>query len=107
MGMQRTIVYAGPPPPWPAVREQLYARDYPVEMRMIDGQLAFPDEEPPDEWRELRVSIHQGMTTLRREGNRIVVVTWGNAEGPVRQAWEALTAALAETGEGRIEDSAG
>ncbi len=46
---------------------------------MIDGQLAFPDEEPAADWRELRVGTPQGMVTVRRGKERMVFVTWGNS----------------------------
>ena len=46
---------------------------------MIDGELAFPDETPADAWRELRVGTPQGMVTVRRDRDQVVLVTWGNA----------------------------
>src|SRR5205814_1612460 len=62
MGMSQTVTFSqGKPPAWPAVRDLLAGRGYPVQMRMIDGELAFPDEEPPETWRELRVASSQGM----------------------------------------------
>src|SRR3712207_8342677 len=35
---------------------------------------SFPDEVPPEGWRELRVGTPQGMVTLRREGGAVVCV---------------------------------
>jgi hypothetical protein len=87
---------------WKAVRELLSQRGFPIQVRMIDGQLAFPDEEPTEEWRELRLGTPHGMVTVRREPDRVVLVTWGNAEPPLIQAWNALTWAFAEAGGGRI-----
>jgi len=49
----------GQAPSWPAVCALLARRGYPVQMRMIDGQPAFPDEAPPDDWREVRVAATQ------------------------------------------------
>jgi hypothetical protein len=44
---------------------------------MIDGELAFPDEEPPEDWRELRIGTPEGMmVTIRRERDRVVLVVW-------------------------------
>jgi hypothetical protein len=74
---------------------------------MIDGELAFPDEAPPEGWRELRVGTAGGMVTVRREPGRVVCVTWGNAQGEMLQAWHALTWAFAEAGGGRVELPAG
>jgi hypothetical protein len=76
-------------------------------MRMIDGQLAFPDEEPAELWRELRLGTPQGMVTVRREPDRVLLVTWGNAEPPLIQAWNALTWAFARAGGGQILGAAG
>src|SRR5262249_56077648 len=80
---------------------------FPVQLRMIDGELAFPDETPPDAWKELRVGTPQGMVTLRREPGRLVLVTWGNADAPLRQAWNALTWACAEVSGGAVQTDAG
>jgi hypothetical protein len=103
MGMDQTVTFGGKSlPPWPAVRDLLRQRGYPLQMRMIDGQLAFPDEEPSDVWSELRLSTPQGMVTLRRSGNQITFVTWGNADAAMRQAWNALAWAYAEVGEGQV-----
>jgi hypothetical protein len=76
---------------------------FPVQMRMIDGQLAFPDEQPTPSWAELRVGTPQGMVTVRREPGRVRLVTWGNADAAMRQAWNALARAFAATGNGLIE----
>ena len=102
MGMEQTVTFAGAVPAWAAVQGALAGRGFPVQTRMIDGQPAFPDEAPPEPWRELRVGTPAGMVTLRREPDRVVLVTWGNAEGELRQAWNALTWALAEVGAGHV-----
>jgi hypothetical protein len=108
MGMEQTVTFpGGAVPAWAAVRDLLAGRGYPVQVRMIDGELAFPDEEPPEPWREVRVGTPGGMVTLRREPGRVVCVTWGNAEGGLLQAWNALTWAVAEAGGGRVESPAG
>ena len=54
MGMEHRVDF-GPRgcPHWSDVAADLAARGFPVEMRMIDGQLAFPDETPPENWHEL------------------------------------------------------
>jgi hypothetical protein len=40
---------------WPAFRELLASQGCAVEIRMIDGELAFQDESPATTWQELRV----------------------------------------------------
>jgi hypothetical protein len=100
--MDQTVSFTGPPPSWGAVRDLLAGYGYSVQMRMIDSQLAFPDEAPPEGWRELRVGTLDGMVTVRREPGQMVLVVWGNADAALRQAWNALAWALAEVGGGRV-----
>ncbi len=108
MGMEQTVTFpAGDGPPWGTVSALLAARGFPIQLRMIDGELAFPDEQPPEGWRELRVGTPQGMVTLRREAGCVRLVTWGNADRPLLQAWNALTWALAQAGPGQVETQAG
>ena len=108
MGMEQTVTFApGRAPTWEALRELLAARGFPVQLRMIDGELAFPDEVPPAEWRELRLGTPQGMITLRRQPDRITTVTWGNAEPALRQAWNAITWACAEVASGQVLSDTG
>jgi hypothetical protein len=107
MGMEQTVRYRTTPPVWLAARDLLAARDFALQMRMIDGQLAFPADQPPEAWRELRLGTPQGLITVRREANCLVFVTWGNAEAGLRQAWNALAWAFATVGGGEIETEAG
>jgi hypothetical protein len=107
MGMDQTVAFQGPPPPWQAVADLLSRHGFPVQPRMIDGQLAFPDEQPPDDWRELRVGTPSGMVTLRRHADAVVCVTWGNADAAMRQAWNALAWALARAGGGQVATTQG
>ena len=96
MGVELRVTF-GPeaPPLWPAVAESLGGHGFTVQLRMIDGELAFPDETPPDAWRELRIGTLHGMITLRRETDGITLVTWGNADANLRQASNALAWGLA------------
>ena len=107
MGMEQAVNFSDTLPTWNAVQTLLAGRGYPVQLRMIDGELAFPDEAPPAAWKELRVGTGQGMITVRREGNRLVFVTWGNADAEMRKAWNALTWAFAAAGGGQIETAQG
>jgi hypothetical protein len=108
MGMEQRVTFrGGATPSWEAVRDLLARAGYAVQVRMIDGQLAFPDEQPPPSWQELRVGLPQGMVTLRRQGDDWVLVTWGNADAGLRQAWNALAWACAESGGGRVQTPEG
>ena len=87
---------------WTELTAYCNARAFPLQLRMIDGELAFPDETPPHDWRELRISTSGGMVTLRRDNDGISVVVWGNADDAMRQAWNALTLVLARVTGGSI-----
>jgi hypothetical protein len=108
MGMDQTVSFVGrPAPTWAVVAALLRQRGFPVQMRMIDGQLAFPDEVPPEGWQELRVGTPQGMVTVRRQAGALAFVTWGNADAAMRQAWNALAWAFAQAGGGQVQTAAG
>jgi hypothetical protein len=94
MGMERRVPLAGGGPAWPAVAGAVARAGCPVQMRMIDGELAFPDEEPPDGWRELRVAHGGAMVTVRRGEGEVVLVAWGNADEAQLRLWEALAEAF-------------
>ncbi len=97
MGMDQKIVFAPPNlPAWAQFADALAQRQFPVQLRMIDGELALPDETPPHDWRELRVSTAAGMVTLRRETDGITLAIWGNADEEMKQAWNVLASVLAE-----------
>jgi len=101
MGMDQKVLFAPEKKPtWPQLAQLLASRTLPVELRMIDGELAFPDETPPDTWRELRVGTPAGMITLRREPDGITLVIWGNADQKLLRDWNTLAAALRELADG-------
>jgi hypothetical protein len=106
MGMEQTVRPVGELT-WESLRDFLGQRGYPLTLRMIDGELAFPDEVPPATWRELRVGTPQGMVTLRRGEGAVTLVTWGNADAGLRQAWNALVWACAAVGGGLVETERG
>ena len=104
MGMELTVRFNSAPPAWTAVRDLLALRGSTFQVRMIDGELAFPDEQPPDHWRELRLSTPHGMMiTVRREADKLKFVTWGNADAGLQEQWHALARAFAEAGGGTVE----
>jgi hypothetical protein len=95
MGMEKRVPVAGDVPAWSSVAEELARAGCPVQMRMIDGELAFPDEAPPEGWRELRVAHGGAMVTVRREPGAVVLVAGGNADEAQRRLWDALVEAFA------------
>ena len=102
MGMERVVTFPDAGPPWAAVRDRLSAAGRAVQMRMIDKLPAFPDEDPPHDWSELRVSFGGGMLTLRRETGRLRVVVWGNADAALLRDQEMLARACADASGGTI-----
>lgn len=97
MGMDQKVVFPKEKTPtWPALVQHLAAKQFSIDLRMIDGELSFPDETPPDTWRELRVGTPGGMITLRREPDGITLVVWGNADDKLRDAWNTLAASLTQ-----------
>ncbi|HLJ96972.1 MAG TPA: hypothetical protein VKU02_27660 [Gemmataceae bacterium] len=109
MGMEQAVTFtAGSRPTWPAARKLLVSSGFVVQVRMIDGELTVPDEEPPENWRELRLGTAEGrMVTVRGEQDRVVLAIWGNADAGLVQIWNALTWAFAEAGKGNIHTADG
>jgi hypothetical protein len=111
---QRVIIPPGAALPWSALAGRLAAHGFAVQLRMIDGLPAFPDEEPTDDWRELRVGTPAGMVTLRRGDPAapgtpaaVAVVVWGNAGPELQRAANALLWASAAVAGGRVETPSG
>jgi hypothetical protein len=100
--MERTITFVGPPPSWQSIRDQIAAKGLTVQLRMIDGLPAFPDESPEDGWRELRISTAGGMMTLRLEAGRLSVVVWGNAGSDLMAEWDAVVEACSTAVNGSV-----
>jgi hypothetical protein len=104
MGMAQTIIFdANCNVSWPAVRSFLDSKGFSVQVRMIEGELALPDEQPPEQWRELRLGTPAGMVTVRRQPDRITLVVWGNADSALVRARDLLTWAFARASLGQIE----
>jgi len=104
MGMDRRVSLGPTSFSWQQFSELLAAKGWPVQLRMIDGELSFPDETPPEAWRELRIACRAGMLTLRREANVITVVTWGNADAGLQEAWQMVAWGVATATAGQIEE---
>jgi hypothetical protein len=65
---------------WPAFLQAVTVAGKNLEMRMIDNMPAFPDETPEPAWKEVRVTLGNGMLTLRRSTAELSVIVWGNAD---------------------------
>jgi len=106
MGMTLTITYPGAAPLWSVIRERSLPFTGPMQLRMIDGLPAFPDEQPEEGWRELRLSVSGSMLTLRR-GAQDECIIWGNADAALQRAWQAIAYACADAGNGLIPTEQG
>jgi hypothetical protein len=108
MGVEQTVTLpAEAALPWTTVGSRLAGQGFPVQLRMIDGLPALPDEAPTADWRELRVGTAAGMVTLRRTPTGVGVVVWGNADPALLAAANSLLWAVAEVAGGRVETPAG
>ena len=108
MGMDQKVAFpSANMPTWAQFADLLAQRNLRVQLRMIDDELALPDETPPHDWRELRVGSSAGMVTLRREADGITLAIWGNADLHMRQDWNALAWALGALTGGTIRTATG
>ena len=104
MGLDQRIIFPpGLAPPWPAFVDRLKAHGVGCQLRMIDGELSFPDETPPEDWRELRLSTPHGMITLRRELDGLSLVIWGNADAELLAVRDKLGGVLLELTQGKLQ----
>ncbi|MCE9562196.1 MAG: hypothetical protein K8U57_09095 [Planctomycetes bacterium] len=108
MGLDRTIRFpTAETPAWEAIRAQLVRVGETGQLRMIDGLPAFPDEDPAENWKELRVGTAAGMVTIRRGAGVLMCVVWGNADPAMNAAWAKVIWACATAGTGVIDTPAG
>lgn len=92
MGLDITVKCSTPE--WSRIAGRL---PFAAPLRMIDGMPAFPDEDPPAEWQELRVALPAGMVTLRRVEGGVQLVTWQNIGDELLNQRDVLAAAIAAT----------
>ena len=102
MGLTLTVRPGTPLPAWPRIAAEMQRRGLAVHIRMIDGQLAFPDESPPDDWRELRLGTPGGMVSVVRSADAVAAVVWGNADEGLRRDWHTIAAVLADLTGGSV-----
>ncbi|MBX7104632.1 MAG: hypothetical protein K1X57_11160 [Gemmataceae bacterium] len=93
MGMEIEVRCAALPD-WATLAARLRAAGLAPALRMIDGMPAFPDEEPPAEWQELRVTLPAGMVTIRRMPDGVRLVTWGDVGADMIAQRDTLAVAI-------------
>lgn len=103
MGLQQSVDFeSATVPEWKQVGDLLVHHGFAVQIKMIDGQLAFPDETPGPEWSELRLGTPGGMVTVRRVQRAVDFVVWGNADALLFASRNMLMWAFAAAGNGSI-----
>ncbi len=103
MGLEHIVRFSGGKlPELTRVMTLLNERGFPVQLRMVDGELTLPTEGPPERWTDVRLGTPTGMVTLMRRGQDLAVVTWGNADEAMQRGWNAVAWAVAKAGAGEI-----
>ena len=87
MGLEVTVDDARP------LAEALAALDD-VSIVMIDGALVMPRTAPPATWSDVRLKTPAGTFALKRRGDAVAIVAFGNADDAARAMQSRLAAAL-------------
>ena len=96
MGVERLVRCPAGVPGWATVAARLTAAGHAPAVRMIDGLPAFPDEEPPADWRELRFAVGGCMVTVHRAAGGVRLVTWGTGDPALLAALDACERAWSD-----------
>lgn len=107
MGVQRLVTFPVGEPTWPAVAAKLAEAGEIPAVRMIDGLPAFPDEQPADGWREVRLGFAAGMVTIARSTSGWRLTVWGTDDPALVRVQAVCTWAAADAGAGLIHTDAG
>jgi hypothetical protein len=81
-------------PQWPEFLAKAATVGVALQLKMIDGLPAFPDETPEESWQELRISTANGMITLRKTADALDLITWGNADDNLQKDVQTLMQCL-------------
>ncbi|MFO0936468.1 MAG: hypothetical protein U0798_08165 [Gemmataceae bacterium] len=94
MGFERTVASpGGVKPSWERVSQSLRNEGESPVLRMIDGLPAFPDEQPAENWTELRVGLSGGMVTIRWKAGTVSCVSWGTQDAGLSASFERVVRA--------------
>jgi hypothetical protein len=106
MGLSYEIHFpGGHAPAWDTIFNALTHHGVTTQLRMIDGVPALPDETPPNDCHELRITCGVGMLTLRRKNANYTCTVWGNADTELLKMLRRVVWVCAEVGDGVISDS--
>ena len=102
MGVQRIVTFPAGEPTWPAVAAKVAEAGEVPTIRMIDGLPAFPDEQPGDGWREVRLGFAAGMVTVARSPGGWRITVWGTDDPALLRAQEMTVQAAVAVGGGVV-----
>jgi hypothetical protein len=74
---------------------RLEAGGAPSQIVMIDGALTMPGARPPRDWGDIRLRTPSGTLALKRDGNRVAVVVFGNADAAMLEMQGKIATLLA------------
>jgi hypothetical protein len=72
---------------------ELLANEPDFTIMMIDGQLVPPDATVPASWRDVRIKTPAGTLAIKRDGERVDIVGFGNDDA-LNAMQERVAAAL-------------
>jgi hypothetical protein len=72
----------------------LAAAGLPIAVVMVDGALVMPTAPVPEGFRDVRLKTPAGMVTVRRHGNELALVVFGNAGPELVEIRDRIAAAL-------------
>ena len=80
-----------------AVLAQLSGAGLAATVAMVDSVLQGPGARVPDLWREVRLRTPAGVVTLRRQGDSVTVVVFGNADPALQEAQRKIAEVVRTT----------
>jgi hypothetical protein len=78
-----------------ALLQKLERASMPAQIVMIDGALTMPGARAPHDWGDVRLRTPAGTLALKRDGERVAVVVFGNADEPLLAMQSQIAALLA------------
>lgn len=91
MGLELTVDGARP---LAELLARLAAAGTPSTIVMIDGALVMPGAAPPPTWSDVRIKTPAGTLALKRRGDTVAVVVFGNADAAALAMQSQLAALL-------------
>jgi hypothetical protein len=91
MGLEVTVDGARP---LGELLERLAQAGTPSTIVMVDGALVMPNAAPPTRWTDVRLKTPAGTLALKRRGDAVAVVVFGNADAATTAMQQRIAALL-------------